>query len=324
MAQAFRTALLTTDSVAGAEVDEAASLLSDPPPIPKLNVAILVVGTHGDVLPFCGLAKMLAALGHRVRIATHAVHRSTVRKEGIEFFPIAGDPKQLSKWMVESGGTISGEMTHFSFEKVAMVGEMTRSLWPAVSAVDPDDPHALPFVADAIIANPPTFGHIHVAEALACPLHMMFPQPWTATREVPHPMSGLSNEVPHDELAKRLNHSSYGLVDEAMWIGNKAMVNKWRWRVLKLPPVRAGIMGGQLLSRSQVPFSYMWTSALLPKPSDWPEHARVVGTFSASTAQSPQQARTQAHQAQQPSRTAPDFDETPFRALLDWLAIGNH
>ena len=30
--------------------------------------------------------------------------------------------------------------------------------------------------ADAIIANPPTYGHIHCAERLGVPLHLMFPQ----------------------------------------------------------------------------------------------------------------------------------------------------
>jgi len=33
---------------------------------------------------------------------------------------------------------------------------------------------AKPFVADAIIANPPSFGHIHCAEKLGVPLHLMF------------------------------------------------------------------------------------------------------------------------------------------------------
>ncbi len=31
-----------------------------------------------------------------------------------------------------------------------------------------------PFVADAIIANPPSFAHIHCAERLGIPLHLMF------------------------------------------------------------------------------------------------------------------------------------------------------
>ena len=38
----------------------------------------------------------------------------------------------------------------------------------------PGDERNAPFVADAIIANPPSFGHIHCAEKLGVPLHMMF------------------------------------------------------------------------------------------------------------------------------------------------------
>ena len=42
----------------------------------------------------------------------------------------------------------------------------------------PDDLEGRPFVANCVISNPPTIGHIHVCEALGIPLHIMFPQPW--------------------------------------------------------------------------------------------------------------------------------------------------
>ena len=99
--------------------------------IPPLAIVMLVCGTRGDVQvgyillsaegmqpslqaaheaerlpclivlqPFLALGIELKRYGHRVRLATHKSFKDLVLEHGLDFYPLGGDPQQLSAYMV--------------------------------------------------------------------------------------------------------------------------------------------------------------------------------------------------------------------------------
>jgi hypothetical protein len=100
-----------------------------------------------------------------------------------------------------------------------MIDEMLDGFWS--SCFEPDARTGRPFIADAIIANPPSFAHIHCAEALGIPRHMMFTMPWSETRAFPHPLANvLQSSGAGDRLDVGVaNYLSYGIVEWLTWKG---------------------------------------------------------------------------------------------------------
>lgn len=248
--------------------------------MPSLNIVILITGTHGDVLPFVSFAHRLQDLDHRVRIATHECHREIVENRGIEFFPMEGNPKELSEFMVATGGTIVGSVKRPDLipSNTKAVKGILKSTWPA-SKNPGDSSKGQPFITDAIISNPPTMGHIHVAEALGVPLHIMFPQPWFyPTKDFPHPMAGLSFADKGSSQQAMLNRSSYTGWELIQFQAFKSTINEWRRKSLHIPVIQGNLMRNAIPD-ARIPFTAMWSPSFVPKPEDWPSQCRVVGTF---------------------------------------------
>lgn len=235
---------------------------------------------RGDVQPFILLGQRLQRDGHRVRLATHGVFRDFVCKDnGLEFYPLGGDPQWLSQFMVKTKGFLV-PMTLETIgqvpKNVAMINEIIHSCWGACIYPDPADPLKRQFIADAIISNPVTYGHVHCAEALGVPLHLMFPQPWVPTKAFPHPLSGMKYGGTSWSAA---NYLSYQTVDGVMWQSFLPYINNFRVNTLKLEPIRFLEKTWDLLNYHKVPFVKMWSRYLAPKPKDWPSHVDIVGAF---------------------------------------------
>ncbi|KAK6953443.1 hypothetical protein Daesc_005747 [Daldinia eschscholtzii] len=255
--------------------------------VPKLNIVIMVIGSRGDAQPFLKIGKVLKEeYGHRVRIATHPAFRDFVEKDsGLEFFSVGGDPSELMAFMVKNPGMIPTLETVKAGDigrRRAAMAEMFDGFWRAcINATDNEkDTHNIkmlgekdPFIADAIIANPPSFAHMHCAEALGIPLHLMFTFPYTPTQAFPHPLAIIrkSNVDPG-----YTNFISYPLVEMMVWQGLGDLVNDFRVKTLGLDPVSTLWAPGATY-RLHVPFTYLWSPGLVPKPEDWGEEIDVSG-----------------------------------------------
>ena len=73
------------------------------------------------------------------------------------------DPGLMPGWASLTNGDIP--------RKQKMLSEILDGCWNACTQPDIDQ---RPFIADAIISNPPAFAHIHCAEALGIPLQLSF------------------------------------------------------------------------------------------------------------------------------------------------------
>ncbi|KAG5462278.1 MAG: hypothetical protein BJ554DRAFT_5419 [Olpidium bornovanus] len=191
--------------------------------VPKLNILITTVGSRGDVQPFLAVGIQLKEMGHHNGLCT--------------------DPGLIPTIDSVKSGDIR--------KKRDIIAAIVESCWKACTEADPGPPPSTnedgsqpypklpPFVAECIISNPPSFGHVHVAERLSIPLHIIFCEMLT-------------------------------------WQGLGDVINKWRREHLGLPGVPVKV-GTALMSNLKVPHTYMWSPNLIAKPDDWPDYINVTG-----------------------------------------------
>ena len=86
--------------------------------------------------------------------------------------------------------------------------EILASTWRACTAED--DETGKSFTAEAIIANPPSYGHVHCAHKLLIPLHIMFTMPWSPTTAFPHPLVNVDYSK---AVVEKVNMLSYSAIE---------------------------------------------------------------------------------------------------------------
>eukprot|EP00029_Vermamoeba_vermiformis_P002685 TRINITY_DN1305_c0_g1_i1.p2 TRINITY_DN1305_c0_g1~~TRINITY_DN1305_c0_g1_i1.p2 ORF type:complete len:1388 (+),score=391.80 TRINITY_DN1305_c0_g1_i1:4484-8647(+) len=224
----------------------------------NLRFTFMIVGSRGDVQPVIALALRLETYGHKCKIATHEAHRKFVEENGLAFYPLAGDPKDLMALCVKN------DMFSISFFKEALskfthfMADLLVTCWDACKTD-----------TDVILENPACMAGPSIAEKLGIPLIEMFTIPWTRTTQFPNPFAVSSAASPI------YNYSSFVAMEQGMYQPMRGILNKFRSQVLGLPFL--GITDYRIHSDRHIPFIYCWSPSVLPKPHDWPEYIDVTG-----------------------------------------------
>lgn len=234
--------------------DPNASVLNFKPAEP-LRIVCLTIGSRGDVQPYIALCKGLLADGHRPKIATHAEFEPWVRKHGIDFAPVEGDPAELMRICVENGMFTPKFMFQVNSNFRGWLDTLLNSAWVACQD------------ADVLVESPSAMAGIHIAEALGVPYFRAFTMPWTRTRAYPHAFG-----IPARKMGGAYNYMSYVLFDGLFWQLSASQINRWRRKAMSLPPTSL-----EKLQPNKVPFLYNFSPSVVVPPLDFSDWVRVTG-----------------------------------------------
>ena len=234
--------------------DPRASILNFKP-TESLRITCLTIGSRGDVQPYIALCKRLLDEGHRPRIATHAEFESWVRRHGIGFAAIEGDPAELMRICVENGMFTYSFLREASLKFRSWIDDLLSSAWKACQDTD------------LLIESPSAMAGIHIAEALGVPYFRAFTMPWTRTRAYPHAFA-----VPERKMGGAYNYMTYVMFDNVFWKAIAGQVNRWRKTELGLRSTSLDKM-----QPNKVPFLYNFSPSVVVPPIDYSDWIRVTG-----------------------------------------------
>jgi len=226
-----------------------------------MNITILTFGSRGDVQPFLPLSLGLISRGHNVILAAPARFKSLVEEHGITFFPLAGDPEELSRRLNNAGYNFFKLVKELMSHAVDIGAEMMRQTDEACRD------------ADLIIH---TFAHAVGAHTLAREknipdIHIQTFPMFTPTGDYPNiSLPNLGNR-----FLNHLTHTvSLKITELTSSLGFKQVRR------------RAGLPKRKLYSpfkdsppRLRTPILCAWSPSLISPSSDWSPRVHVTGYY---------------------------------------------
>jgi len=228
------------------------------------RIAMLTIGSRGDVQPFVALGKGLRAAGYEAVIGTHRFFEDFITSNGVEFAPVAGDPLKLIERLAtdKAGSNILTFIQQMNEWYADIVEDVLRDSWEACQG------------ADLVIYGFLNPSGPSIAEALDVPAMGGYLMPiHTPTAVYP----GVTMpEAPF--LRPFYNRLTHHFERIGVGLNGRQWINPWRQKTLGLKPYSPlnlysyGKVNGRPVHRL-----YGYSPSLLAPPDDYPPEAHVTG-----------------------------------------------
>jgi len=235
----------------------------------RMRVVIIAFGSRGDVQPHIALGTRFQAAGHEVRIVTHNLFAAQVRRLGLDFAPVVGDPQAIVSHEAGQNWLGSGSNFLLFFQRFTRIAEpllLQAMLDCWEGSAD----------AELIVCSPLAIGTASsIAEKLHIPYWIGAGQPLTPTTTFASPFFP-SMSLPSPWFSHRYNQFTYGLSARLFWQLLGPIINRARHTVLHLPPLPKRWLYEEL-SHQHFHILYYYSPAVLPAPPDWHDNSHVTG-----------------------------------------------
>jgi sterol 3beta-glucosyltransferase len=229
-----------------------------------VRIAIMAMGSRGDIQPYVALGRGLKAAGHLVRLITHENYAELVVAYGLEFCPVKGNVQEFmdspeTRKLLESGNFLA---IHAHSSKAAQRAAIDWAKGASVACQD----------IELIISGVGgLFLGVALAEKFKLPLLQAYIFPFTPTKAFP----AILFPPFISKFGGYVNQLSHHLFRQIMWQGSRTGDNLARQQVLGLPkaPWR-GLYHSPVFSR--YPILYGFSGSVIHPPSDW-RNTHVTG-----------------------------------------------
>ncbi|MCJ1251306.1 hypothetical protein MMC30_008538 [Trapelia coarctata] len=249
------------------------------------SILMMVLGSRGDIELFLSIAKRLH--GCRVRIATHPAHQGLVQRHGFEFYDVGASPDEFARVLGQEPrvflSIVKGEFATLrrslclAFRRFWQAsidsGDGAAAAHGRVTKTKILDVHTRPFLADVVVSGSATTVHVHAAEKLQAPLIIIAPQPMLPTSGFPHVFTMTK---PSFSQGRWWNLASYFCLDLINWLVFGPLINRLRVKEYGMLPLSWTWATNDFL-QAKIPHVCLWSSSVLPKPSEWDENVLIGG-----------------------------------------------